>query len=53
MVFAIIVASVFVFGALVGYASCCVAYRADYMSDEYWQKKIADQQLKNLKNKKK
>lgn len=36
MVFSIIVAAVFVFGALVCYASCCVASRADRQSEEYF-----------------
>ena len=47
-----ILALVFLFGALVCYASCCAAARADRMSEEYWQRKIADQQLENLKNRK-
>lgn len=52
MIFSIILALVFVFGALVCYASCCVASNADRLSEEYWQRKIADQQLENLKNRK-
>ena len=53
MIFSIIVAIAFFLGALVCYISCCAASRVDHMSEEYWQKKIADQQLKNLKNRKK
>lgn len=52
MIFSIILALVFVFGALVCYASCCAASNADRLSEEYWQRKIADQQLENLKNRK-
>ena len=52
MIFSIIIASVFVLGALILYSSCCAASRADHMSEEYWQRKIADQQLENLKNSK-
>ena len=52
MIFSIIIAIVFLFGALVCYASFCVAANADRMSEEYWQRKIADQQLENLKNSK-
>lgn len=52
MMFSIIVAAVFVLGGLVCYASCCVAANADRMSEEYWQRKIADQKLENLKNRK-
>jgi len=36
MIFSIILASVFVFGALVCYASCCAAARADRQSEEYF-----------------
>lgn len=36
MVFSIIVAAVFVFGAFVCYASCCAASEADRMSEEYF-----------------
>lgn len=36
MVFSIIIASVFVFGALVCYASCCAAARADRQTEEYF-----------------
>ena len=54
MIFAIIVAGVFVFGALVCYASCAAAGRADRQSEEYYylkmQEKEAKKQNKNLKN---
>lgn len=36
MIFSIILAGVFVFGALVCYASCCAAARADRQSEEYF-----------------
>ena len=52
MIFSIIIAIVFLFAALICYASCCAASRVDHMSEEYWQRKIADQQLENLKNRK-
>ena len=52
MIFSIIVAAVFVIGGLICYASCCVASNADRPSEEYRQRKIADQQLENLKNRK-
>ena len=52
MIFSIIVAVVFVIGGLICYASCYVASNADRLSEEYWQRKIADQQLENLKNRK-
>ena len=55
MVFSIVVASVFVFGALVGYASCYAASRADRQSEEYFCLKIQEKEAKkrkeNLKNK--
>lgn len=54
MIFSIIVASVFVFGGLVGYASCYVAARADRRSERYYyrkmQEKEAQRQKENLKN---
>ena len=50
MIFSIILASVFVFGALVCYASCCAAARADRQSEEYFALKEAKRQSKNLKN---
>lgn len=52
MMFSIVVAAVFVIGGLICYASCYVASNADRLSEEYWQRKIADQQLENLKNRK-
>lgn len=52
MMFSIVVAAVFVIGGLICYASCYVASNADRSSEEYWQHKIADQQLENLKNRK-
>lgn len=36
MIFSIILAGVFVFGALVCYASCCAAARADRQTEEYF-----------------
>ena len=36
MIFSIILAGVFVFGALICYASCCVAADADRQSEEYF-----------------
>lgn len=50
--FSIVVAAVFVVGGLICYVSCCAAANADRMSEEYWQRKIADQKLENLKNRK-
>ena len=47
MIFSIIVASVFVFGALVCYASCSAASRADRQSEEYFYLKM--QERKNEK----
>lgn len=44
-----ILALVFLFGALVCYASCCVAARADRMSEEYYLLKIQERQSENLK----
>ena len=41
MIFAIIVAGVFVFGALVGYASCVAASRAD-QNEEYFYLKMQE-----------
>ena len=55
MIFAIIVAGVFLFGALAGYASCCAAARADRQSEAYFylkmQEKEAQKKNENLKNK--
>jgi len=52
MIFSIIVAGVFLFAALVCYASCCAAANADRMSEEYWLKKIQENKNENLKNRK-
>ena len=55
MIFAIIVASVFVFGGLVCYASCWAAGRADEQSERYYYRKRLEKEAKkqseNLKNK--
>ena len=55
MITGIIVAAVFVFGALVGYASCYAAARADRQSEAYFylkmQEKDAERRNENLKNK--
>ena len=50
MIFSIIVAGIFVFGALVCYASCCAAARADRQTEEYFALKEAERRSKNLKN---
>lgn len=50
MIFSIVLASVFVFGALICYASCCAAARADRQSEEYFALKEAERRSKNLKN---
>lgn len=54
MIFAIIVAGVFVFGALVCYASCAAAGRADRQSERYYYRKKLEKEAKkqseNLKN---
>ena len=47
MIFSIILAGVFVFGAFVCYASCCVAARADRQSEEYFA--LKEQERKNEK----
>ena len=53
MMFSIIVAGVFALGALVGYASCVAAGRAD-QNEEYFflkiQEKKAQKRNENLKN---
>ena len=49
MIFSIIIAIIFLLAGLICYASCYVASNADRMSEEYWQRKIADQKLENLK----
>jgi len=51
MIFSIIAASVFAFAAIVGYASCYTASRADRQSEEYFALKEAERRRKNLKNK--
>ena len=55
MIFSIIVAGVFVFGALVCYVSCWVAGRADEQSERYYYRKMLEKEAKkrnkNLKNK--
>lgn len=54
MIFSIIVVSVFAFAALVCYASCAAAGRADKQSEEYYYLKMqeteAKRKNKNLKN---
>lgn len=49
MIFSIIVAAVFVFGAFVCYASCCAASEADRMSEEYFALKEVEKRSENLK----
>ena len=55
MIFSIIVAVVFAFGALVCYASCTAAGRADEQSERYYYRKRLEKEAKkqseNLKNK--
>ena len=36
MIFSIVIAIVFAFAAIICYASCCAAARADQMSEEYF-----------------
>lgn len=50
MMFSIIVIVVFIFGALVCYASCCAAARADRQTEEYFALKEAERRNENLKN---
>ena len=50
MIFSIILASVFVFGALLCYASCCAAAQADRQSEEYFVLKEQERKSENLKN---
>ena len=45
----IILAIVFLFGALICYASCCAAARADEQSEEYFLLKMQEKETKNLK----
>ena len=49
MIFSIIVAIVFAFAAIVCYASCCAAARADRQSEEYFLLKIQKKETENLK----
>ena len=49
MIFSIIVVAVFVFAALVFYASCCAGSKADDMSEEYFALKEAEKRSENLK----
>ena len=42
MIFSIVIAIVFAFAAIICYASCCVAARADRMSEEYFALKEAE-----------
>jgi hypothetical protein len=51
MIFSIAVAITFAVGALVCYASFCAAARADRMSEEYWQRKIAEKEAQEKLNK--
>ena len=53
MIFSIVVAGVFVFGALVGYASCVAAGRVDQNAEYFYlkmQEKEAKKRNENLKN---
>ena len=54
MIFSIIVACVIAFAAIVCYASCCAASRADRQTEEYFYLKMqetdADRKNENLKN---
>lgn len=50
MTFSIVVAGVFALGAIIGYASCYAASRADRQSEEYFALKEAERRSKNLKN---
>lgn len=52
MIFSIIVAAVFIFAAIVCYASCCAAARADRQSEEYFALKEAEKRSENLKKSK-
>lgn len=49
MIFSIIVAAVFVFAAIVCYASCCAGAKADRMSEEYFALKEVEKRSENLK----
>ena len=46
MIFSIILASVFVFGALVCYTSCAAAGRADERSERYYYRKMMEKEAK-------
>ena len=50
MTFSIIIAAVFVFAALICYASCCAAARADRWSEKYFALKEQERQTENLKD---
>ena len=54
MIFSAIVASVFVFGGLVCYASCWAAGRVDEQSERYYYRKMLEKEAKkenkNLKD---
>ena len=49
MIFSIVLAGVFVFGALICYASCCAAAQADRQSEEYFA--LKEQERKSEKRK--
>jgi len=49
MIFSIIVAGVFVFGALVCYASCAAAGRADERSERYYYRKMMEKRSEEEK----
>ena len=50
MIFSIIVAGVFVFGALVCYVSCWVAGRTDEQSERYYYRKMMEKEAKRKNN---
>lgn len=52
MIFSIIVACVIAFAAIICYASCVAAGRADRQSEEYFALKEAERRSENLKNRK-
>ena len=45
MIFSIIVAAVFLFGALVCYASCCAASRADRQTEEWFKLHMQEKEV--------
>jgi len=49
MIFSIIVASVFVIGGLVCYASCWAAGRADERSERYYYRKMLEKEVEKQK----